>query len=73
MMLAGFFERLGQWNVIVALAVAVTAFVVMLVTKKLVARLWPDRPEEARLKLELRVKIVCAVLAVAACILAVAF
>ena len=70
---AEFFANLQKWNVIVALVLAVAAFVLMLFANKIVAKLFPDRNKEELLSASLKIKIVCAVVAVCACLLAVLF
>ena len=73
MYLVNFAERISKWNVITALCVAVVALAVMLCVRAVVERRFPDRTEKERETVILRVKVVCAAVMVAACILSVAF
>ena len=68
-----FFVNLSKWNVIVALVFAVSAFVLMLFANKIVQKRYPDKTEEERLSVSLKIKIGCALVALCACLLAVLF
>ena len=72
-LMSEFFRNLQKWNVIVALVLAVIAFVVMLLANRIAAKLYPDRDKDAQLTVSIRIKVVCAVIAVCACLLAVLF